>query len=412
MNKQKHVIRTERIWLKPHPNLLRYCHLSKSLFNEANYIVHQGFFSERIWIKAAELHQQLLESPNFKTLPLPTTVKILQLVEQMWKSFFNSTIDWKKHPEKYFRKPRPPKYKRKDGEFILPFKKSQINLTNEILSIPFLGVKIKTRFKSLDPILGGRIIPQGFGYVVDILYSKYISSIKNQDPKHVVGIDIGVTNLVTMVNNIGLKPIVIKGGIVKSINQYYNKEYARLKSKYSLHGVHTGKKLRKLTTKRKRKLRTYFHEVSRYITNWCLQNHIDTVIIGYNRFWKQHTKLGKRINQNFVTIPFEWLLFQLQYKLNDQGIKVITINEWYTSKCSFLDREEISRKANYQGERISRGLFQSSRGTIINSDVNGGYNIIKKEVPNAFFQQETVDGIEGVWLHPIKLKSIGQPVVW
>ena len=170
--------------------LSKACHFSKNLFNEANYIVRQAFFSERKWIKAAELRQYLLESSNFKTLPLTTTDKILQLVEQMWKSFFNSTADWKNHPEKYFKKPRPPKYKRKEGEFIVPFKKSQINLTNEILSINFADIKVKTRFKSIQPIIGGRIIPQGYGYVLEILYSNYVKPVKNQEPKHVVGIDI------------------------------------------------------------------------------------------------------------------------------------------------------------------------------------------------------------------------------
>ena len=103
LNQQKRVIRTERIWLKPHPNLLNVCHLSKNLFNEANYIVRQAFFSEGVWIKATELYQLLKESINFKTLPLPSALKILQLVEQMWKSFFNSTVDWKDHPEKYLK---------------------------------------------------------------------------------------------------------------------------------------------------------------------------------------------------------------------------------------------------------------------------------------------------------------------
>ncbi len=410
MNQLKRVIRTERIWLKPHPTLLNVCHLSKNLFNEANFIVRQAFFSEGAWIKATELQQRLKKSTNFKTLPLHNALKILQLLEQMWKSFFNSTADWKKHPEKYFKKPRPPKYKRKEGEFIVPFRKSQINLTNKLLSTNFADIKVKTRFKSIQPIIGGRIIPQGYGYVLEILYLKYVNPVKNQEPKHVVGIDIGITNLVTIVNNIGKKPSVIKGGVVKSINQYYNKEYARLRSVYTQQGVNSGKKLVKLMVKRKRKIRTYFHMVSRFITNWCAQNQIDTVVIGYNKFWKQHVKLGKRINQNFVTIPFDWLLLQLQYKLNDEGIRIIAINEGYTSKCSFLDRERISQKTSYQGERISRGLYQSAKGIIINSDVNGGYNIIKKEIPNAFSQQEIADGIEGVWLHPIKLKAIGQPI--
>jgi IS605 OrfB family transposase len=411
LNQQRRVIRTERIWAKQNPTISKFCHLSKNLFNKANYIVRQAFFSNETWIKAVELKQLLEDSETYMCLPPRTAFKILQLVERMWKSFFNSSADWKTNPKKYFQKPRPPKYKRKEGEFILPFKKSQLQFSNGTLILSFVNINVKTRLKCFQSVLGGRIIPQGYGYVLEILYVKNIPTINDQDPKRIVGVDIGLTNLVAIVNNIGIKPIVIKGGVAKSINQYYNKEYARLKSVYTRQGKTTGIKLRKLMVKRKRKLRTYFHEVSRFITSWCQQNNIDTVIIGYNKYWKQHIKLGKRMNQNFVTIPFDWLIHQLQYKLNDEGIRIITINEWYTSKCSFLDRERISRKTLYQGERISRGLYRSSTGIIINSDVNGGYNIIKKEVPNAFSQQETVDGIEGVWLHPIKLKAIRQPVV-
>ena len=123
--------------------------------------------------------------------------------------------------------------------------------------------------------------------MLEILYSKYVNPVKNKEPKHVVGIDIGITNLVTIVNNIGKKPIVIKGGVVKSINQYYNKEYARLRSVYTQQGINSGKKLVKLMVKRKRKIRTYFHMVSRFITNWCAQNQIDTVVVGYNKFWRR-----------------------------------------------------------------------------------------------------------------------------
>lgn len=134
MSHQVSVIRIERIWLKSNPVLSRFCHLSKNLFNEANYIIRQSFFSNGTWIKAGELQHQLKDSDNFLQLPIPTALKILQLVERAWKSFLGVLADWKIHSEKYFRKPRPPKYKRKDGEFILPFTKSQLGFANGILT--------------------------------------------------------------------------------------------------------------------------------------------------------------------------------------------------------------------------------------------------------------------------------------
>ena len=171
------------------------------------------------------------------------------------------------------------------------------------------------------------------------------------------------------------------------------------------------KKILKLTAKRNRRISNYFHEVSRFVVNWCKTHQIDSLIIGQNKQWKQHVTLGKRINQNFVLLPFHRLIQMIQYKAMDEGIKVIITSEYYTSKCSFLDGEEITNHSSFLGERITRGMFRSKTGRIITSDVNGVYNIIKKEVPNAFASWETADGIEGVWLHPVRWKTNGQPVV-
>ena len=412
MKEQVRVIRTERIWLKPRKILRESCHMSKNLFNEANYVVRQAFFNERKWMRSHQLQEELRTSKNFTGLPFSSAQKIIQIIDTTWKSFFSALSDWKTNPQKYFEKPRIPKYKRKDGQFLIPFTKQQIKFTDGVIILPpFTGVQVKTRLHSTCVLIGARIIPKGVGYVLEILYSKYVPNIPQGDPVRIVGIDIGLTNLITMVNNIGKKPIVVKGGPVKSVNQYYNKERARLQGVYDKQQIKIGKKILKLTDKRNRKINNYFHEVSRFVINWCKAHQIDSLIIGHNKQWKQHVSLGKRINQNFVLLPFHRLIQMIQYKAMDEGIKVIVTSEYYTSKCSFLDGEEISNHSSFLGERIIRGLFQSKNGRIINSDVNGGYNIIKKEVPNAFSQWETTDRIEGVWLHPVRWKTNGRPVV-
>ncbi|PWI48796.1 transposase [Candidatus Heimdallarchaeota archaeon B3_Heim] len=406
MTDQVRVIRTERIWLKSNPILGHLCHISKNLFNETNYLVRQSYFTSGKRIKGIDLRNNLQDSLNFRSLPQVTALKIIAVVEEAWKSFFAAVADWKRHPEKYFKQPRPPRYKDKAGEFLLWYSKAQIKSIADLLVIPQASnLTLKPRIASYQTMLGIRIIPQGVGYIAEILYAKYVPAIPKGKPTRVVGIDLGLTNLITMVNNIGKEPIAVKGGVVKSINQYYNKERVHLHSIYSRQEIGNGDKLRKLTAKRKRKLRNHFHEVSSSVTRWCQQHSIDAVVIGHNKLWKQHINLGKRVNQNFVSIPFDWFLNQLKYKLNDVGIRVICVNESYTSKCSFLDVESISQKPTYKGERITRGLYLSSQGRIINSDVNGGYNILKKAVPNAFSMNETVDGIEGVWLHPVRLKQ-------
>ena len=403
MIKQKRVFRTERIWFKPTEQLRQLCHISKNLYNEANYRVRQAFFNQKKWLQTYQFQEELANSSNFQLLPINTAKKVLWNVDKAWKSFFVANTDWKTNPEKYFAQPRIPKYKNKNGQFQVAFDKKQVTFVDGVLMLPEItGVQVKPRLATPASLIGVRIIPKGVGYVVEIIYSKYVSIVPKQAPIQIVGVDIGLINLITMVNNIGRKPIVVKGGVVKSINQYYNKERTRLQSIYDKQGIKSGIKLRKLTDKRNRKIDYYFHEVSRFVIQWCQENQIDTLIIGHNKNWKQYARLGKRTNQNFVLIPFNQLIEKLEYKAQDAGIRIIKAPESYTSKCSFLDCEQISYHSSYLGERISRGLFQSSNGILINSDVNAGYNIIKKEVPNAFSMSENSDGIEGVWLHPIR----------
>ncbi len=411
MTEQVRIIRTERVWLKPTTQLKHLCHISKNLFNEANYLVRQAFFNEKKWIRLSQLQVELFASPNFQALSVPTARKVLQLVDKAWKSFFAASVDWKSHPEKYFQQPRIPKYKPKNGQFQVVFQKNQVTFSNGVLILPQItGIQIEPRLASPSSLLGVRIIPQGIGYVLEIIYSKYVPRAPKHASLHIVGIDIGLTNLITMANNIGEKPIVIKGGVVKSINYYYNKERTRLQSVYANQHIKIGKKMRKLSDKRNKKLDSYFHEVSCHIISWCEKNDIDTIVIGRNKYWKHQINLGKKVNQNFVSIPFDKLIQMIQYKAQDVGIRVLLSREDYTSKSSFLDREPVTKQLNYAGERISRGLYRTKGGILINSDVNGAYNIIRKAVPNAFSQWETADGIKGVWLHPIRWKAVEQPI--
>lgn len=113
-------------WAKPKPLLHYLCHLSKNLFNEANYLIRQTYFSTGAWIKTAALQSELQDSNNFQRLPRPTALKTLTLIGQALKSLFITSNDWQSNPEKHFQQPRPPRYKRKDGEFLLWFTTAQL----------------------------------------------------------------------------------------------------------------------------------------------------------------------------------------------------------------------------------------------------------------------------------------------
>jgi len=396
------IVRTEQTWIKSHQAISSLCHLSKNLYNESNYMVRQELFKKNKWIRYNKLYHSVKTSKNYLQLPAQTAQQVLKVLDKNWKSFFAASKEWKNAQSKFNGKPRPPGYKPKNGEFILVFTNQQVKLKDNLLKFPKkVSFKLQTRLPDKTNIREVRIIPKGIGYMVEIVYQKEINP-KPLNKDSIIAIDLGVRNLITMVNNNGLKPFVIKGGVVKSINQYYNKEKARIQSVYDRQEIKTGKAMQKLTIKRNRKINDYFHKISQKIIQYCVFHDIGTVVIGYNPDWKQNCHLGKRNSQNFVTIPYHRLVNQLGYKAEEKGITVIKQEESYTSKCSFLDNEPIKHHKKYLGRRITRGLFKSTTGTIINADVNGAYNILKK----AFLNAVEADRIEDVGLHPSRWRLV------
>jgi len=128
---------------------------------------------------------------------------------------------------------------------------------------------------------------------------------------------------------------------------------------------------------------TYINQQKK-VLDLCIKNNINKVVVGYNKEWKQGVNLGAKNNQNFVNIPYLKVLQQLEYKCKLNGISILLNEESYTSKCSALDLEPIQKQKNYLGKRIKRGLFKTSKGICINSDVNGSLNIGRKVFGDAF----------------------------
>jgi putative transposase len=400
--------RTEQIWLEHNDALSQLCHFSKNLWNEANYRVRKDFFSSGKWTRYNTLAGNFKTSDNFKSLNAQTGQQILKILDRSWKSFFKSIKEWKKNPEKFLGKPKLPGYKEKSGEFMLVFTNQQVKIDNSFLIFPdSLGIQpVKTRLGDDTKIREARIIPKGTGYLLEIVYQKELETL-DLNPERTVGIDFGLRNIVAIGNNIGDQPIVVKGDVIKSVNQYYNKKRAEIQSIYDRKGIKTGAAIQKLTATRNRKIKDAMHKVGRYIINLCISRNIGTIVIGYNENWKQEAELGKRNNQNFVSIPYYILMNQIKYKAEEAGITVIEQDESHTSKCSFLDNESTEHHNKYMGKRVKRGIFRSAKGILINADVQGALNIIRKAVPKAF-PQGRADGIEGVGLHPkrVNIKKI------
>lgn len=394
------VTRTEQIHLPPSRSLSRLCHQSKNLYNQANYIIRQPLLKTGKWTRYQKLAGSLKNSESYRALPAQTAQQTLKTLDRSWKAFFQATREWKKNPDKFLGRPKMPGYKEKNGEHLLIFTNQQCRITGGEIKFPKKAdpkIRIRTRLDDKTPLREIRIVPRGWGYVLEVVYHK-TGEPQKPDRDRMAGLDLGLRNTVTMVNNIGLGPIAVKGGALKSINQYYNKERARLQSVYDRQKVNKDSKLLRLTQKRNRKISDLFHKLSRRIVDWSTEHSVGIIVVGYNRDWKQRLNLGRRNNQNFVQIPFQKLVQQIRYKAEEAGITVLVREENHTSKCSFLDLEPLEHREEYSGRRISRGLFRSNKGVIINADVNAAYNIMRKAVPEAF-----ADGIEGAGLHPVRM---------
>jgi putative transposase len=229
---------------------------------------------------------------------------------------------------------------------------------------------------------------------VEVIYERDIEPAA-VDPALVAGVDIGLNNLAAITSNKpGFVPVLVNGRPLKHINQFYNKRIAHLQAKLGT----TGRTalMKRLTTRRMRQLNHYLHTHSKRVIDLLVREGIGTLVVGKNPQWKQEISIGKRNNQNFVQVPHARFIQMLSYKAELVGIQVVLQEEAHTSKCSFLDDEPICHQERYAGKRIKRGLFRSADGRLINADINGSLNIIRKAIPNAFG-----NGKVGVVVHPV-----------
>ena len=209
-----------------------------------------------------------------------------------------------------------------------------------------------------------------------------------------MSIDLGINNLCAVTNNIDNDFFLVNGKGLKSLNQWTNKISAKCQSKNN-----DSTKYR-IWRKRENKIDYFFNKISSYIVEQAVNKCCSTIICGYNKQWKQEVDLGRKTNQGFVQIPFTKLLNKLEFKCLKAGIFFIKQEESYTSKCSFLDGEEVCKHDEYAGKRVKRGLFKSAKGLLINADINGSLNIMKKYLGETW---KRVDLVEGFVVNPKRI---------
>ena len=369
----------ERHIIKNNRELDEVCFKSKNLYNKALYIVRQHYFETKGYLSYFDVSKLMINSKDVDYYALPTKVsnQTLMLLDRNFKIFF--ALLKKKQSGNHNKPIRIPRYLDKEGRYIAIFNKeavSKVYLRKGLIKLSSLSIQIPTKVTESN-LVEVRVLPRNNHHVIEVVYKVEQKEPKSDNGRY-ASIDLGLNNLATIGSNIA-KPFIINGRPLKSINQYYNKEKARLQS--HLKGdKKTSKRIYSITNKRNNKVKDYLHKSSRRIVNFLVSNNISTLIIGYNEEWKQNINLGRTNNQSFVNIPFYTFIKQLDYKCKLEGINVVLTEESYTSKCSFLDGETIEEHENYLGKRIKRGLFRSAKGKLINADLNGSLNILKKVV--------------------------------
>ena len=379
------------------------CFLSKNLYNVALYHIRQYYKETGKYLSYNKLTKTLSDSNNLDYRAMPyaqSAQQVLRQVDKQYKAFYAS-IKSKKMKGK---KVRLPKYKDKEN------RRNIFIYTNQVAKVSNGVVYIKTKEGTLsfntvaDNIQQVRLVPRANHIVVEIIYNKEYKT--KEDNNRYASIDLGLNNLCTLASNAS-QSIIVNGKPLKSINHHYNKTKAKLQSKLP-NNKHTSKRINRLALRRNRKIKDYMHKVSRKIVEYMEANSLNTLFVGKNVGWKDSINLGRTNNQNFVSIPYNMLIHMLEYKCKLAGINAIIVNEAYTSKCSFLDREKISKHNSYAGRRVKRGLFISISNSdiLINADVNGSLNIMRLGLER---QNVKLDVIEEI-LRPENKRFVFNPV--
>ena len=372
-------------------NLKYLCHIAKNLKNQAIYNVRQHYFKNKKYLSYNENYKMLKNSENYKKLNSNMAQQILKEVDESFKSFF-ALLKLAKNGQ-YNGKIKLPNYLDKDGftTLVIGF----VRLKDDMLIVPYSNSFRKTHKEiaiKLPLVLKGkkikeiRIIPKQHSRYFEIQYTYEVKEIQRElNENNVLGIDLGIDNLCTCVTNNGAS-FIIDGRKLKSTNQYYNKINAKLQSIKDKQKIErTTLRQKRITRKRNNRINDYLSKAARTIVNYCLNNDIGKLVLGYNEDFQRNSNIGSINNQNFVNIPYGKLRDKLIYLCKLYGIEFKLQEESYTSKASFFDGDEIPiyDKENLQeyifsGKRIKRGLYQTSTGKLINADCNGALNILRK----------------------------------
>lgn len=350
---------------------------------------------------------KVMTQADYRAMPSQANQQVIRKVFDDWSGFFSSLKEYRTNPSKFTGRPKMPNYKKKTG-------RTTCALTNQIVKIEkdcflklpqtkeklLLGKSIQNK-GTLQQV---RIVPSYGQFVIEVVYKedspKALKRTKEQkntflfEPKRVMGLDNGVNNLATIVDNVGSQPMLIKGKWLKSVNQNYNKNKAYYtciirNGQKPTEGLFSTERLLTIDRKRNNRVMDTLHKASNCVVNIAVGRKIDTIIIGRNVGWKTGVGMRKSDKQNFIQLPHATFIEMIRYKAERLGIQVVDREESYTSKACLISKDEIptygeKHSVEFSGCRQTRSFYRVKNSSIsIHADVNAAFNIMRKHVPLA-----------------------------
>lgn len=387
---------------------------AKNLYNHGLYLYRQSYFErkknpENPVLSWVEIDKNLRKQghEDIRALPAKVANAVLKNLGESITSY------WKlvrlKRKGGLGQEPKLPRYLHKtNGRYPVSFNYqtfgSKRGSNRELILCPRgLCLRIPTRVENPKQV---RIVPKHGNFVIEVIYDAEVPAARSTS--RYAGIDLGVDNFATVTFSTRNRPLIFKGLELKSINQGYNRLISKAQS--LLPGAQkTSRSIHRLWSRRSWTLQTRIHQITAFLTDLFDEMQIEKVFIGKNINWKQNLPFGKAVKQRFAYLPYETFIEQLRYKCQLRGITVVAQEESYTSKASFLDNDNIpvhgeTGNPKFSGRRIRRGLYQSSNGQLINADVNGSYNILRKGLMNNHLSFNADNPL----IHPLVVKGIGR----
>ena len=394
------------------------CAYSNNLYNVGLYAIRQHYFAEKKHLPYQSNCKECKFNENFSLLRSHLAQQVLRVLDQSFRSFF--ALNRKKKNGTYGQKVGLPHYRKKGGLFNLICPSDCISIKNGMFRVPmsrkfqelYGKQDIKIPFpKRIDPssVKEVVIVPRQDGRYFKIQYIYEIQEQQlNLNKDNSLAIDLGIDNLATCVQGNGTS-YLLDGRRLKSINHYWNKKKARFQSVASKQGLRTTRRLRDLAMRRNFRVEDIIRKTARYIVNRCISEDIGTIVVGYSKDFKRSVNIGRVNNQNFTQIPIGDLRNKLNYLCEQYGMDYIEVEESYTSKASFLDQDELPKydpekpfTASFSGKRVKRGLYRSSSGRLVNADVNGACNILRKSKRNFNFERLCM----GLLASPLRIRLV------